>query len=391
MKLQWILIKICLILFSGYSCKAFQEEKHERSQIKTTLNAPENPCGRYAKPRNWKLNPPIIEVNDSAKDLYVSGDIHGAASAFHELLKKANLVANTSTLKNPQWTKEKAILVIAGDLINKGSESIQTIELVRTLQTQAPKMQSQVIAVAGNHDIGFLADPLHPRMAPVLEELEASPRHKSNWCQSFYHDQSYGGWIADLPAAAVINGIFISHSGYTSDLKNETARDLNEIATKFQTAVKERDWGGEFNCGVLGNGFFNGNHWWEMDKEEVDYSIFNRNRNALGVKQIMFAHDPWVWNKYAKMRAYFGDPSKKEHTALINLDMGLYKNLSNATLYRCSAGDFHSEGGCKTSKHQKLNYGKDKKFKRLKVLRKAPPVQDNRKSLTSGCVRAASS
>jgi hypothetical protein len=86
----------------------------------------------------------------------IIGDIHGQAGSLTTLLKK---LGYSKTKEGFQHSERKAIFV--GDLINKGSESIEVLKLVRKM---VDNKQAQV--VLGNHELNFIlhfyANAIHP-------------------------------------------------------------------------------------------------------------------------------------------------------------------------------------------------------------------------------------
>ena len=91
---------------------------------------------------------------------YAVGDIQGCYKEFDKGLKKIN------------FNEKKDRLWISGDLINRGPDSLKTLEKIYTIR-------SSVNIVLGNHDLHFLARHYADRKAEkndTLEELLASSK-----------------------------------------------------------------------------------------------------------------------------------------------------------------------------------------------------------------------
>lgn len=73
--------------------------------------------------------------------LIAISDIHGYYDAFVSLLKKIN------------YDKDKDTLVIVGDMVDRGPESMKVISLIRNMQLAYP---DKVHVVLGNHDSEFI-------------------------------------------------------------------------------------------------------------------------------------------------------------------------------------------------------------------------------------------
>lgn len=77
---------------------------------------------------------------------YVVGDVHGRLDLLDRLL---GAIADDHALRGPA----KGLLVLLGDLVDRGPASAQVIERVRTLSLPG----FRVVALAGNHEEVFLA------------------------------------------------------------------------------------------------------------------------------------------------------------------------------------------------------------------------------------------
>ena len=76
------------------------------------------------------------------------GDVHGAFNAFVAILREAGLID-----RNRRWTGGKAVLVQLGDVLDRGPDSKQALDLLRRLETDAAKAGGQVQALVGNHEV----------------------------------------------------------------------------------------------------------------------------------------------------------------------------------------------------------------------------------------------
>lgn len=109
---------------------------------------------------------------------YAIGDIQGCFQTFQALLKKIKFNASNDQL----W--------LAGDLINRGSNSLETLQFVYT-------HRHNIRCVLGNHDLHFLAVEAGQRnitKADTFDDILSAPNRKqlAHWlCQQplFIYDQ----------------------------------------------------------------------------------------------------------------------------------------------------------------------------------------------------------
>ncbi len=86
--------------------------------------------------------------------LFVVSDVHGYVADLRQSLADAGLVDDEA-----RWTGGDAQLWVLGDLIDRGPDGVGSIDLVRSLQQQAPE---QVHMLMGNHEALALGYKLFP-------------------------------------------------------------------------------------------------------------------------------------------------------------------------------------------------------------------------------------
>src|SRR5262249_58173893 len=111
----------------------------------------------------------------ACEDIWAMGDPHGDPERLAAVLAAAKLIGDASTPPDQvKWTGGKTILVVTGDMIDKGTDSIGVITLLRTLQSDALIHGGRVIVTMGNHEGEFLADPDGKKTSEFSAELKAA-------------------------------------------------------------------------------------------------------------------------------------------------------------------------------------------------------------------------
>jgi bis(5'-nucleosyl)-tetraphosphatase (symmetrical) len=149
------------------------------------------------------------------------GDLQGCRKPFQQLLAKAAPPADT-----PLW--------FAGDLINRGSESLATLRDVIALGERA-------VPVLGNHDLHLLsvsAGIRKSKKGDTIEEILAAP-----------DAADLLEWVRHRPLAHFENGMLMVHAGVLPQW------DVNltlELADELQRALRAPNWK-ETLAGLYGN------------------------------------------------------------------------------------------------------------------------------------------
>ena len=80
--------------------------------------------------------------------MVVIPDIHGAYPEFVKLLQATGIVDDALN-----WVGGSAHLVSLGDLLDRGAQSREVMNLLMRLQREAPELGGRVHVVAGNHEV----------------------------------------------------------------------------------------------------------------------------------------------------------------------------------------------------------------------------------------------
>ena len=238
--------------------------------------------------RNWKEAPAIAEV-DTPEDVYDLGDVHGDYEHLVTLLTAAKLIAGKPDRpEDVRWTGKKAVLVNTGDMIDKGTHSIEVLTCLRALQVDAAKAGGRVILTMGNHEAEFLIDPNNTKAKNFIAELttlDIKPSDVAAGKDKF----GLGKFINALPVGARVNDWFFAHAGDTQGLT------LKQLASTIEKEVRAKG----YSVGVLlaDDGMLearlNVQPWWEDPKQPgTGEKRLRSYLEALGVKHLVIGHAP---------------------------------------------------------------------------------------------------
>jgi hypothetical protein len=165
--------------------------------------------------RDWKAHPAVVQV-DTTEDILVLGDTHGDFDRLVPVLSAAKIISGKPTQPSAvSWSAGKAVMVITGDMIDKGKVSLQVIAALRGLQSSAAAQGGHVVITMGNHEAEFLADPAGKKTSEFQAELKAAGMVPADVaaCQG-----DLGAFLCSLPVAARVNDWFFCHGGNTGGL-----------------------------------------------------------------------------------------------------------------------------------------------------------------------------
>lgn len=233
--------------------------------------------------RDWSKHPAVAQVDD-AREIFAVSDAHGELDSLSRLLA-ANHLAKEG--KTGVWTGGRAVLVIAGDLIDKGPESLEVIDYVRALEAGAARAGGRVIATMGNHEAEFLNDPKNDKATShgedaegIDRELDAANVDPKSLAKGTDHE-GRGQWLQSMPLAARVGSWFFCHAGNTSELS------IKDLEKTLEHGIDKNGYGDKDITG--GHSLLEAESWYDDPKSD---KAGKKAANALGVEHIVFGHDP---------------------------------------------------------------------------------------------------
>ncbi len=151
------------------------------------------------------------------------GDIHGDFNRFVMVLRHAGLIDQS---KN--WCGGKTHLVQTGDILDRGPDSRQVMDLIMKLEEQAPDQGGAVHFLLGNHESMLLAGDIryvHPGEADShggLKEMIRNMRLTGR----------YGKWLLAHNAVMRINDALFLHAGISAEYSDYSPEQMNDAVRK---------------------------------------------------------------------------------------------------------------------------------------------------------------
>jgi hypothetical protein len=184
-------------------------------------------------------------------------DIHGAHDAFVRILQRSDVIDSELS-----WVAGSAHLVIVGDVLDRGSDSRQAMDLIMQLQTEASTAGGRVHLALGNHELMVLTgdlryvsedeyaafadeEPMDVREAAYgrfFSELgrgsdsvaaraefdELYPQGYFAFREAFSTDGTYGAWLLEQPLIVVIDDTAFVHGGLSNIVSELSGEGLND-------------------------------------------------------------------------------------------------------------------------------------------------------------------
>ncbi|MBC8131852.1 MAG: metallophosphoesterase [Deltaproteobacteria bacterium] len=212
------------------------------------------------------------------------GDVHGDVAATARILSAAGLITTSTPF---HWTGGNRILVVTGDVIDKGTAALPIIDLLITLESEASAAGGRVVVTLGNHEAEFLADPTDSKSDVFQAELQSRNLDPKKVAAG---DTTYGAWLLTRPVAALIDGWFFSHAGNSGGMSAAViARTFEQLVDAPVSNGGRSRFDDPFLIGP--SSLLEQQVWWKTTGT-TPTTVIDVNLAALPAQHIVFGHDP---------------------------------------------------------------------------------------------------
>lgn len=245
----------------------------------TPAGQPRDPQG--VAPPATAASGSVVEVDLSTpRAIYAISDVHGGYDRLAVLLAGAGVTSGVPARPDAMsWAAGDAVLVVTGDLIDKGPQALEVIEALRALESSAAAAGGRVIVLLGNHEAELFVNPTNKKadgsdgIDRQLASLNIDPNRFAAG------EDPRGAWLLARPFGARVGRWFFSHAGST---RGRSVAELDALLRAELVAHPTFD-----SAEIVGaDSILEARDWY------ADPAIAPANARALGVAHIVFGHDP---------------------------------------------------------------------------------------------------
>ncbi len=268
----------------------------------------------------------VIEIPDPRPYTQVAAisDVHGEYARLRKLLAAAGLTREDGT-----WAGGKTLMVVVGDSLDKGPESLPVLEFWQDLMSGAAKRGGRVVVLLGNHEAEYLANPAgDSKSETVYTELKQRglPENAlADPAQTIDH-HALGAFLHDLPLAARVGGWLFCHAGWIAKpvlAANYRGPDANWKAFGDQTRrlLNRRNYGDRFFVGpdsiLEKKSGASGKKWWKSpdDVRDLEYRL-----DSYGLRGVVLGHQPGAFGLDEQVGAFHAN---RETNRFFKTDSGM--------------------------------------------------------------------
>ncbi|AKV00743.1 putative serine/threonine phosphatase [Labilithrix luteola] len=268
------------------------------------------PYAVVSAPRDWSAHPAVLE-RDAPAVVYAMSDVHGGYDRMVALLVAHHVIATSPpSPEAAQWTAGDSVLVVTGDLMDKGPSPLEAIDLLRTLESQAATAGGQVVFTLGNHEAEFLYDPENDKATKDNGVDHEIRDHGLTPVGIANGSDPRGAWLRDRSFGARVGDWFFAHAG------NTKGRSVAELEQAFRAGILNQDYADPEIIG--GDSILESRGWYGGDPQTAA-----RYANAVGARHIVFGHQPDALGPRGEIAVGFGG-------VLFRIDCGMSPDVDDS-------------------------------------------------------------
>jgi len=152
----------------------------------------------------------VVEIDDPGRysQVLAVSDVHGEYAHLKRLLTAARVIDAQG-----RWAAGRSLLIVVGDSIDKGPESLPILELWMRLRPQAQAGGGRLLVLLGNHEAEFLADPHTGKTKPFRKELKQA-NIDAEQLAAGRDPRGIGAFLRAMPCAARVGKMLFVHAGW---------------------------------------------------------------------------------------------------------------------------------------------------------------------------------
>jgi hypothetical protein len=290
--------------------------------------------------RDWRKYPAIVEIDKQPERLFAIGDVHGDYDRLLALLVRGGLVATRGDRRGEvRWIGGNAVLVMTGDLIDKGPHSVAVIRFIAAMQQAAQHSGGQVVVTMGNHEAEFLGGLARTgkkaKATDLIGDLESNGVDVGAVLAG---RGDIGEFLMNLPFAARVGDWFFSHAGNTDGQTIAgLSQGLEKGVTKGGFLAKELSDPDSLLEARLGEGKV----WFHPPGKsgKTEHEVLAADAAALGVHHMVQGHQPGEVEFADGVQRHRGEMFQR-WGLLFLIDTGMSQDIddSKGALLRISRG-----------------------------------------------------
>jgi hypothetical protein len=247
-------------------------------------------------------NPGTVTIADPSNftAVYAISDVHGLFGALQKLLTENGL-----TDSNGHWTGGRSLLIVVGDSIDKGAQSLDVLDEWIRLQPEAAAAGGRIVHLLGNHEAEFLADPTpsDDKAKALFDELKSRGIPLAELTSTQY---PRGKFLRSLPLAARVGNWLFCHAGLMPEQSWDT------FTAQALQLLGADSYGDDFFLDA--ESILESKKWWKADS--ATRSQLEARLDSDGLAGVVFGHQPKALN-------VSGESAQSDDGRLIKIDNGM--------------------------------------------------------------------